>query len=616
MMLPGSLFGRARERLRRFAHASDLAMLRRVFFTALLVVSGLASLNGAFGHTQASFDPSASPALRIMLAVWAGLHIPFYLLARRRAELAYFAYVFLAFVVLAIIFDNLRYPAMERIGLQFAYHGALVFLALMWLPFGKFVLFSSVTTVLQMAMAYSVLSEEPVEKLVGVSIPLFIHWFPSLLAATLLERHYRGILESQDNLRKHKENLEKEVEARTKVIEDQQRGLHQAEKLQAVGQLAGGIAHDFGNVLEGVILAANTIARAPEKTDRVMRAARLIERASRRGAELTSQILNFARGGRGHRRPVAMDAVVRDVTELLQRTLDSSVTLRTELGAGDATVLADPGQMQQVVMNLALNARDAMPHGGKLELTTDVVHLDGTEGSLALPTEPGEYVRVVVSDEGVGIPEAVRSRMFEPFFTTKQGGRNAGMGLATVYGIVKALGGQVSCESEEGRGTRFSLHLPASSETEDEPRDTKSAAPASAGRYGILLVEDDADVRSMAAGCLSDAGHGVVEAEDGLEGLARFKESTSGFDLVVLDLSMPRMGGEECLLAIRKLEPDTRFLLTTGFLVEGGLAEEVESGKLACLRKPYDEARLLTSIDEIMGAARSERPVGQVEATH
>jgi CheY-like chemotaxis protein len=400
------------------------------------------------------------------------------------------------------------------------------------------------------------------------------------------------------------------------VIEEQQRGLRQSEKLQAVGQLAGGIAHDFGNVLEGVVLAANAIVRAPEKTDRVMRAARLIERASRRGSELTSQILNFARGGRGHRRPVAMDAVVRDVAELLQRTLDSSVTLRTELGAGAATVLADPGQMQQVVMNLALNARDAMPDGGKLELTTDVVHLDGTEEYLALPTEPGDYVRVVVSDEGTGIPEAVQSRMFEPFFTTKQGGRNAGMGLATVYGIVKALGGEVSCESKEGQGTRFSLHLPASADAEEEPQDTGGAAPASAGRYSILLVEDDADVRSMAADCLSDAGHNVAEAGDGVEGLARFKESSAGFDLVVLDLSMPRMGGEECLLAIRGVKPDAKFLLTTGFLVEGELAAEVESGKLVCLRKPYDEARLLIGIDEIMGAARSEQPVGHVELTH
>jgi CheY-like chemotaxis protein len=307
-----------------------------------------------------------------------------------------------------------------------------------------------------------------------------------------------------------------------------------------------------------------------------------------------------------------MDAVARDVTELLNRTLDSNVTLQTRLGAEGATVLADPGQMQQVVMNLALNARDAMPDGGTLELTTDVVRLDGTEESLTSPPKPGEYVRVVVSDEGTGIPETVRSRMFEPFFTTKQGGRNAGMGLATVYGIVKALEGAVFCESDEGKGTRFSLYLPTSSDTAEKPEKSKRAAPSSLRHCRILLAEDDPDIRSAAASCLSDAGHDVVTAKDGLEGLACFKESSEGFDIVVLDLSMPRMGGEECLLAIRKVKPDTRFLLTTGFLVEGGLAEEVESGKLSCLRKPYGEARLLSSIDEIMHEARLDRPVDEL----
>ncbi len=363
--------------------------------------------------------------------------------------------------------------------------------------------------------------------------------------------------------------------------------LRRQQKLEAIGTLASGVAHDFNNLLTGVLGYAELLAEGRSSPAEVAEAARVIREAARRGAELTSQLLNFGLQAPLRSEPVDVHEVIGDVVRLLSRTLARSVSIQLDLAAPRHTVRGDPGQLQQVFLNLALNARDAMPDGGTLLFRSEPV-----------PGTAAPRIAVAVSDTGVGIAEPLRERIFEPFFTTKQSEKGSGMGLSVVYGIVQSHGGSISLESEVGEGTRIDVQLPLAEEEAPARVARGDAAPVrGAGR--LLVIDDEPGVRRVAGRMLRHLGYQVDEASDGAEALARLRGNPGAYALAILDLDMPGMDGRACLRELRGILPDLPVIVSTG-LPASEIAEFAKRERVGLLSKPYDLLRL----SRVIAAAR------------
>ncbi|MDB5311781.1 MAG: Blue-light-activated protein [Gemmataceae bacterium] len=373
--------------------------------------------------------------------------------------------------------------------------------------------------------------------------------------------------------------------------------LRQAAKMEAVGRLAGGIAHDFNNLLT-VILGNLELVRGgidPADATALLTAA---EGAGRQAAELTQQILGFAR-----RRPlvstvVDLNALAREELTLIRRSIDPRVTVVFAPAPGLRPVAADPVQVRQILMNLCLNARDAMPHGGSL--TIETAPADTLPDAVAAaPPPPAGYARLSVADTGCGMTEEVRAKVFEPFFTTKELGKGTGLGLAVVYGVAQAHGGRVWCHSEPGRGSRFDVYLPSS--TEELPAATQEAVPAVTPGQGetILLVDDEGAVRALAEAGLRRYGYRVILAEDGAKGVEAFKANAGRIGLVVLDMMMPNMNGRQAFDAIRAVDPRVPILFASGYPA-GQLLPGLLPRGTSFLPKPYTPTRLAATIRRML----------------
>ena len=377
--------------------------------------------------------------------------------------------------------------------------------------------------------------------------------------------------------------------------------LLQAQKMEAVGQLAGGVAHDFNNL--ALVIAGHAdllLERAGD--ERVRQSAREIRRASDQASALTRQLLAFSRRQVLHPVEIDVGAVVSELVPMLSRLIGDNIALSTQLTSDPGTVRADPAQLRQVVMNLALNARDAMPGGGRLSIETSGRALDEQLAEARLELAPGHYVVLAVSDTGHGMDDVTRERIFEPFFTTKEPGKGTGLGLSTVYGIVKQSGGSIWVYSELDRGTTFKVYLPrhgAGRAAEAEPQVEPEAAP---GGGTLLLVEDHEQVRTLVHLVLEKQGYAVLAAASGVEALAASAAHDGTIDLMITDLVMPGMDGKELAGRLRTLRPDVRVLYTSGYaqgMVEG---HELEDGD-AFLPKPYDQSELAAAIAAVLGGA-------------
>ena len=378
-----------------------------------------------------------------------------------------------------------------------------------------------------------------------------------------------------------------------------ERQVQQLQRLEAIGRLAGGVAHDFNNLLAGILGHAELLRLASQPGDPVARAVDVIEAAAQRAAQLTAQLLGFARQGRTQTVTVDINQTIQEVVDLLGRTIDKSITVHRRLAAEAPLTSGDPAQMQQVVLNLAINARDAMPEGGELTFATEEVELDPIFCSQHAGLQPGPYVVVTVADTGCGIPEEVRGRIFEPFVTTKEPGEGTGMGLAMVYGIVKNHGGAVTVYSEVGRGTTFHIYLPAASVEADEgPPDWEPAPVVGAGR--ILVVDDEDVVRNVVAAMLRHLGYDVVTAADGQEAVEYYQQRRDGIDLVLVDMMMPRMGGRDCFRALRDLDPAVRVVISSGYGLDGAIEGLLSDGVLGFVQKPYRVRQLSEVVAEAL----------------
>lgn len=375
--------------------------------------------------------------------------------------------------------------------------------------------------------------------------------------------------------------------------------LLRAQRMESIGTLAGGIAHDLNNILSPIIMSVEML-RMKETDVETKRWLSLIGENAERGADLIKQVLTFARGLEGERIPVQVKHIVKDLISVLQETLPKSIKLKYDVGTPPWLVAADPTQIHQVLMNVCLNARDAMPDGGTLRIGVRNVHIDESYVRLIPEAEPGGYVELSVEDTGTGMSEETVKRIFDPFFTSKALGHGTGLGLSTALTIVKSHGGFINVYSEPGRGTRFSINLPA---MEDQ---VETTVPEPASQYPrgngelVLLVDDEENIIQISAATLENFGYRTVSAADGAKGLETYRERPNEIDLVVTDMSMPNMDGPSMIRALRKIDPRIKIIGVSGLTNAEQTAELQRLDVNAFLIKPFSTEKLLTSISDVL----------------
>jgi PAS domain S-box-containing protein len=378
--------------------------------------------------------------------------------------------------------------------------------------------------------------------------------------------------------------------------------LRQSQKMEAVGQLAGGVAHDFNNLLMVITGHGELMRRRLGEDDPRRRGLEEMLRAAERAAALTHQLLAFSRKQVLNPSVIDLNAVVADMDKLLRRLIGEDVELVTSLAPGLGSVRADRTQIEQVVVNLAVNARDAMPRGGKLTLETANVELDDGYASADIGVRPGPYVMIAVSDTGLGMDEATRARIFEPFFTTKEPGRGTGLGLSTVHGIVKQSGGEIWVYSEPGRGTTFKVYVPRSSERAALVRPRPASAEAPRGSETVLLVEDDEPVRALVCEALEEHGYAVLRASNGGEGLLVAERFEGPIHLVVTDVVMPDTTGPELAERLATRRPEIRILFLSGYTDDAIVRHGLLAPGMSFLQKPFTPQALARRVREVLDA--------------
>jgi len=386
-----------------------------------------------------------------------------------------------------------------------------------------------------------------------------------------------------------------------RVLEDQFR---QAQKMEAVGRLAGGIAHDFNNLLMVIGGYTEVLLSQLDASNSLYPPAHAIQQASDRATTLTRQLLAFSRKQLQELKVIDVNAIVLDMERLLRPLIGENVRLATQLPADTGCTRADAGQLEQVVMNLVVNAKDAMPHGGKIFIRTANVDLDESHRREHVFIKPGPYIMISVRDTGHGMDPETQARIFEPFFTTKEKGKGTGLGLSTVYGIVKQSGGYIFVQSEPGRGTAFTIYLPRV----DEPSEVHGVAPASGPAAGgsetVLLVEDEESVRELVRHTLVTRGYQVLEAENGQAALALADLHKDKIDLLITDVVMPGMSGHELVQQMLMLRPTVKVLYLSGY-TEDAFAAQTGVTHKCFLQKPFTLHNLARKVREVLGPAAS-----------
>jgi PAS domain S-box-containing protein len=379
-----------------------------------------------------------------------------------------------------------------------------------------------------------------------------------------------------------------------------ERRLRQSEKMDAIGQLAGGVAHDFNNQLTGIINYADILLAQLEDEDERSCAARILG-AAERAAALTAQLLAFSREGKLRTTAVDIHKTIAEVASLLAHSIDKRVQIQLHLAANPSTTTGDPAQLQSALLNLGINAGDAMAEGGEVVFATEVVNLN-EEFSRSLPYDvaPGRYLRISVTDTGKGMDEETLGHIFEPFFTTKGVGEGTGLGLAAVYGTVRSHEGAIEVQSEPGQGSTFVLHLPLTQSPVGCDRDGPERRQCAEGTARILLVDDEECVRTSCVRILGRLGYEVVTCEDGAEAVEYYRQSWEDVDLVLLDMMMPRMNGRDAFLAMREINPDLKTLLLSGFGKDRRIQAILDEGVLGFIQKPFPRDVLTERVAEAL----------------
>lgn len=387
---------------------------------------------------------------------------------------------------------------------------------------------------------------------------------------------------------------------------DLERQLRQAQKMEALGRMAGGVAHDFNNLLTIINSWAELLMDEPGLTSRAQRGMAQIRDAGNKATGLTRQLLAFTRHQIVERQPLNLNDRVSDIAELMKRVIGEDIQLVLNLDPTLGRIKADAGQIEQVVMNLVVNARDAMPHGGRLELETGELMVTHSDPFWPDPLIPGLYVTLAVRDTGCGMSVETLGHLFEPFFTTKELGKGTGLGLSTVYGIVRQSGGTVGITSELGKGTTFTIYLPRIAEDSDAVRPAATTKPTGERSETILLVEDNDMVRGLAHTILVAQHYHVVAARSGEEALRLVRDQRRQIALLVTDMVMPGMGGAQLASELQALQPGLKVILTSGYSERDGMLLQHFDARMAFLPKPYTPESLIKAV-----AAALESPAPQ-----
>jgi PAS domain S-box-containing protein len=389
-----------------------------------------------------------------------------------------------------------------------------------------------------------------------------------------------------------------------RLLEEQ---LLQAQKMEAIGRLAGGVAHDFNNLLAIILGYSDLLRDAIPAEGPAQKHLAEIRKAGDRAATLTRQLVAFSRKQVLELKVFDLNAVVIENYKMLRRLIGEDVELLLQPDSQATPVKADAAQMEQVVMNLAVNARDAMPKGGRLTIETANVVLDATQVHRRVTMPAGAYVMLAVTDSGVGMDPATQARIFEPFFTTKEKGKGTGLGLATVYGIVKQSGGYIWVYSELGQGTTFKIYLPRAEEPiEPEPANNKIPAASLRGTETVLLVEDEESVRKLAAHCLREQGYTVLEASTGAEALELARGHAQTIHLLVTDVVMPGMGGRDLADQLLVARPEARVLYVSGYTGNAIVHHGILEPGLFLLSKPFRPLELAQKVREVLDVKKEE----------
>ncbi len=370
--------------------------------------------------------------------------------------------------------------------------------------------------------------------------------------------------------------------------------LRQSQKMDAIGRLAGGIAHDFNNMLGGIMGAADILqSRLGEKEQKLVR---IIQQASRQASELIRKLLAFSRKEKIAFTVVDLHQLINDTVKILERTLDKKVVIATHTNAGEHCVSGDASQLQNALLNIAINAGHAMPGGGTLTISTSNVELDNQDCAASpFALTSGRFIKLSIRDTGCGIAKEHIKHIFEPFFTTREKDKGTGLGLAAVYSAVQQHKGAIHVESERDQGTEFSLFFPVSATQPDKEADQNKAVE---GSGCILIIDDEEVVRETAGMILEELGYTILEAEDGKQGLEVYQRHQDQVDLVILDMIMPVMDGSECFLALKKIHPDLPIIISSGFTRDADLNSLKEHGLEIFLRKPYSVLELSRAVDQ------------------
>jgi PAS domain S-box-containing protein len=379
-----------------------------------------------------------------------------------------------------------------------------------------------------------------------------------------------------------------------------ERRCYQAQKMQSIGQLAGGIAHDFNNLLTVINGLADLILENPRLPDELRQDIRDVRTAGDRAASLTRQLLAFSRKQILKPGVVSLNRIIRDMERMLGRLIGEDISLVVQLDERLESVYIDAGQVEQVIANIAINARDAMPTGGKLTIMTSTLELKGIGemlGGVFVPS--GRYAALLISDTGCGMDENTRAHVFEPFFTTK-GSSGTGLGLATVYGIVKQSNGFVWVDSEVGRGTTFTMMFPVAASGNAAAIRPAEESPADIGTESVLVVEDVTGVRDLTRRSLESAGYRVLTAANGEEAAAMLEHSPELVDLIISDVVMPKMGGRSLAEWCERRCPSTKILFMSGYTDDVIIRQGVSTDRLAFLEKPFAVGELLGKVREVL----------------
>lgn len=365
--------------------------------------------------------------------------------------------------------------------------------------------------------------------------------------------------------------------------------------MESIGTLASGIAHDLNNILTP-ILASTALLRANPSQEKFERTINAIENSAFRGAEIVKQVLTFARGAEGERKPLEAEPMIREVEEIARNTFPKSITIKTQLPSGLWSLLGDTTQIEQMLVNLCINARDAMPGGGDLTISAQNIEITDDATRFNIEVEPGSYLQITVRDTGSGIPDEIADKIFDPFFTTKQAGQGTGLGLSSLLGILKGHKGGIRVESAPGRGSAFHLYLPALSARGSSPV-LRAMDRVEIGEGGlILVVDDEPSVREITQTILEAAGYDVIVKSNGEEALLVFRERQKEITAVVTDLLMPSMDGSELIRMILDMAPATRVMAFSGLIDKNTDASRMRGVK-AFIQKPFRAEDLLDALE-------------------